>query len=1157
MKILYRLLIVVYTGCALLGAVASAQTTSATVTGVVTDKNGAALPNTQVTMTNLATQVRFTTITNNSGIYRISDLLPGAYKGVASHSGFKKTVKNGITLSVDDHLAINFLLQVGTVTENISVSAGAPAINTESSSVSEVVGSREIRDQPLNGRNIYDLEAVAPGVIAQGGTNQQAAMSQIWANNNYQIGGGFGNDSTTFVDGTPINVNYAQGSALTPTQDSIQEFKIVTNDAGPEWGPTGGGIVNMEIRSGTDAFHGTAYDYVRNKVLNANTFFADQANIPKPAFTQNQFGAALGGPIVRNHAFFFFDWEGFILNQGSTTETTVPTAAERKGDFSAPGLPKIYDPCAGDANVNANNTCITVPAQRTQFPGNVIPASRLDPTAVASENIYFPLPNAPGVENYIYNYTIGENSNQYTARIDDNISSKQHIFGHYIFNRGIGAPEYILGSDIGLQRSPTTTTSVVLGDDYTINPTTVANIRVSFLRFTWLRDTLANPSDVTKFAWPAAFNTEFEAPGGPGLGITGFAGSYGSDILTAANNNYLISGTITKVLGHHTLTFGGEAERLDDNYGQGSGASTGSFGFSNAMTSINPANPGDTGFSYASFLLGYGTGGSAVQLKIPAGGQHYQGYFFNDEYKATPNLTLDLGVRWEQPGAFTARHDLATVFLADAASPLGSSVGGMPLKGNFALVNTPEWSKRTTLQEHWNLFAPRLGFAYRMNDKTSIHSGAGEYFPPVGYNLYLSPAFSPINNGSTPWIASLNGGITPYNTLHNPFPNGVVEPEGRNPNFETDLPLYGSSPISPEPDQPPTRIYQWNVGIDRELGGGWLLNATYAGARGTHLPAATQNVDWLPDGDLAQGAQLLKSVPNPFFGIKAAGSVLATEPSLPKSQLELPFPQFTGVQAAGMNDRDSYYESLQMKLERRFGSGGDLLAAYTLARLVDNVDTLTSWSESEAGFKGASGDQDPNNLRGERSLSAQDVPQNLVVSYVLDLPFGRGEKFLSGVQGFSNELASGWSADGMSTFQAGFPVGISNGIPAVFGGNRPNVVPGCKRAVTGLPVAARLNDWFNAACFSEPPAFSYGNEPREDPTIRGGGVDNYNVALAKEFKVSERVGLIFRSEFFNLFNHPQFTPTFASTLYGIPGFGTGGNQVNNPRLVQFALRMMF
>jgi len=340
MRMFVKFLMLALAGYVMLVSVGQAQNTGATVAGTVTDPQGNAVPDANVVLTSSTTNVPFTTKTNGSGIYRITGLLPGSYRANVAHEGFKSTVKDGIDLHVDDQISLDFSLQVGTVSQSVTVEAGAPLIESESTTIGQVIESRTIEDQPLNGRNVYDLVALAPGVIAQGGTGQPAATSQIWANNNYQIGGGFGNQSSTFIDGAPINVNYANGTPLTPTQDSIGEFKIETNNVGPEFGATGGGIINMVTRAGGDAFHGTAYEFLRNRVLDANTYFGNQAGLAVPAFTQNQYGVAVGGPVVRNKTFFFFSWENFALRQGNTLAMTVPTLAERAGDFSAVS-PKI------------------------------------------------------------------------------------------------------------------------------------------------------------------------------------------------------------------------------------------------------------------------------------------------------------------------------------------------------------------------------------------------------------------------------------------------------------------------------------------------------------------------------------------------------------------------------------------------------------------------------------------------------------------------------------------------------------------------------------------------------------------------------------------------------------------------------------------------
>ena len=589
------------------------------------------------------------------------------------------------------------------------------------------------------------------------------------------------------------------------------------------------------------------------------------------------------------------------------------------------------------------------------------------------------------------------------------------------------------------------------------------------------------------------------------------------------------------------------------NFGKSNQAS-GVFNFDNVFTSQNPFSSGSTGYGFASYLLGLGATGqipgvtgspNGIQSFNPTAAQlFYQGYYVADTFQVSGKLTLNLGLRWDLPGPYTERYDRQSVWLLQAESPL-AKVTGQPLKGKLAVVNSPDRPDRGTADYHWKLFAPRIGFAYRVAPQTVVRGGYGIFFLPNDITFNLSPHNHPVNSLITPWIATLDGGVTPVATLSNPFPNGVVPPPGHNPSFQQVL--YGQSVSSPVVDQPYAYVQQWNFNVQREVFG-TAIEIAYAGSKGTHLLASGQQMNQLPDRYMSLGSKLQQQAPNPFYGIISSGTL--STPTVPQGQLLLPYPQYTSVSVIAAADRDSIYHSMQLKMEKRFRAGGTILAAYTVSKTISNTDTLTGWLDSTGTT------QDNNNFRLERSLIGTDVPQRLVVSHVLDLPVGKAKTLFGGASGLAGKLISGWGINGVSTFQSGFPLGLTtntNLTNSFGGGSRPNVVAGCAKSPGGA-AQARLAQWFNTACFSSPPAFTFGNESRLDPTLRGHGINNWDFAVFKTTSITERMGLQFRTEFFNLFNRVQFGNPNVSA--GNPSFGVISSQANTPRLIQFALRLI-
>jgi hypothetical protein len=553
----------------------------------------------------------------------------------------------------------------------------------------------------------------------------------------------------------------------------------------------------------------------------------------------------------------------------------------------------------------------------------------------------------------------------------------------------------------------------------------------------------------------------------------------------------------------------------------------------------------------------------------------------------TNKLTLNLGLRYDLQGPWSERFNRLSYFdptavnwLSNPAATAGlAGVPGLPgVRGDVFLV--PTGGGNAIPLDKTNI-SPRVGFAYSFDSKTVVRGGYGIFFIPNYVSFGLNPNNDLVNDATTSYNGTINGTV-PINTINTPFLPSIVPPVGRT------LGTLGTQQYASQVVQNPTiadlgnhpagYVQQWNLNVQRNLPGGFFASIAYVGSKGTHLQSYSQQVNQIGDNFLSQaatqcaaqsattgtrcdaaGVTLLQSVANPFFDTATSTAYALGTATTTVGQLSRPYPQYTGLSLAGQGSYDSTYHSLQLTVERRFASAGSLLVAYTNSKLISDTDTLTNWLEVAAG-----GIQDNNNNKGERSLSSQDVSQRLVISYVLDLPFGRGKRYMSGATGAMDKVVGGWGVDGVTIFQTGFPLVFSNSAPnyaTLFGaGARPNYIAGCsKSSPAGGGKSAKLNQWFNTACFSAPADFTFGNESRTDPSQRGDGVKNFDFSIFKrtKFGPDEKLGLEFRTEFFNLFNRTQFAPP--NTSFGSANFGkvTSSYPGTNPRLIQFGLKLLF
>ena len=1144
----------------------NAQATNGAINGTLNDPSGGVIPNAQVTLENVGTADTRTAATNDSGFYQFNNLPPGQYRIVVKQAGFKQLTQGPFDLQVDSTLQINLALTLGTTTEVVTVQSSTPLIQAETASLGTVIDQRQTNEIPLNGRNAMNLVALAPSVVPQGQSQQNPNGTNPFAWGNYQLGGGFANQSVTYLDGAPVNTEYLNITSLVPTQDSLQEFKVETNNLTSDYGRLAGGAIQFRTKSGTNHLHGTAYEYIRNKVLNSNNYFGNQAHLPNPSFTQNQYGFNAGGPVYiphvydgHNKTFFFVNFEGFSLRQGVPYTTTVPTAAELTGNLADLGTP-IYDPLT-TCGVAGYPACAAGTPQysRTQFPNAQIPANRLNPTALAYAKQFFPAPNIAGAPPTGINYTTtgssGGNNYETVAHIDQNVSEKQHISARYTYWKNNNLPtEAFNGICQDRCAEIFTTNSFVLADDYAFSPKTLLDVRISYLRFFYARTPLLNNFNVTSIGQPAGLQSQIQFPGPPVMSISGFDpsgifSSAGADsTIHNATDDDRISGNLTRFIGNHTVKFGGEYLRATFNYVQ-QNQSAGLYTFNNGFTAQNPLS-GVGGLGLASFLLGYPTSANAGVVTPVAAEQLYPALFVNDDWRASANLTVHVGVRWEVIQPFTERHDRISYFEPNAANPILSAAGLGNYTGAIGLVNSSTRGSRSAYNTDYMQFSPRVGVAYQLHPNTVLSAGYGIFWLPNDVEFSSNfPSGDPINSSTTNMVTSINNGLTPANNISNPYPNGLIQPVGRSAAYQSTL--LGSGPTENFPNNPYSYTQQFNAGIQQQIGQSLVFDLAYGGAKGTHLPFSAINVNTLPDQDLALGNALVAQVANPFYGTISSTYSLGA-PTVSAGQLLLPYPQYSGLSSASADLASSTYNSLQLKVQKRFARGASINAAYTWSKLLSNTDTLTTWLESSV-----PGIQDPHNLKAEKSLSADNAAQRLVISYVYDLPFGRNQAFLANTPKVVNAVIGGWGLGGLTTLMTGFPLGFGtnqNLTNSFGGGSRPNYVPGCAKEIKG-PATARLGEWFNTSCFTQPAAFTFGDESRLDPTLRGPGVADWDASAYKTFPIRESVNVQFRAEAFNLFNRVQFG--YPGLTQGTSNFGVVTTQLNLPRVLQFSLRANF
>jgi hypothetical protein len=1184
-KAVVRTLVSAVAGIVLFAATAQAQNIFGSIVGTVSDPSGAVLPGATITVSNIGTGEKREVTADGQGNYQVLSLARGQYKIDIDSHGFKHFTRNAVDVVVNQVTRVNVTMAVGEENQQITVSDAPPIMQTDSASLGQAVTGKAVQTLPLNGRNVLALVALVPGVVPQGASSTNLTGQNVFAAGNYQIGGGNANQGSVLVDGVSVNTSYGNAVELVMDQDSIQEFNVQTHNNTAEFGAYTGGVINMSTKSGTNTFHGDVYEYVRNTLFNANNFFAKRTGAGRQAWHQNQFGANGGGPILKNRMFIFGAYQGYRQTNGQPITVTVPTAAQLTGDFSA-NTALIYDPLT-TCGYLGNPACTTAQLNgtapsRQPFPGNIIPAGRM--STVAKNLIKYPLYGKPNVagnstawgpaNNFSKLSTAGGNNDQFTVRGDQTISSKQTMFERYTRwnSMNIDPKPFLPDNNLyyrALAPEAFVTHQIAVGDTYVFSPTSVADIHIGYLRWNYTRiPTNLGLDESAAFGWPSymnfgSLNNLPKSTSVPTITTSGPISYYHglAGYIFSINNNYSIASTYQKILGRHTIKTGLDLRRLEMQYFQNNSPG-GVFTFDNIFTSQNIASPGSSGNPLASFELGYVATSTAqtVQAAPPTyQTQYYQGYFVQDTWQTTNKLTLSLGLRYEIPGVFRSRHGWADTFNPTEKNP----IVGIP--GAFDLVSTPQHPAEGVRNENWTNFSPRIGAAYRLNAATVIRGAWGKFYLPADLQFPEAPLQAGVNFLNNLMVNTTNGQQTPADTLDNPYPNGLQGAPHRDPKYQQIL--LGGNAQALYADEPNGQTQQWNFAVERQFPLGITLDAAYAGLRGRNLPVS-RGINALPDSVLAQAATqcpqgpsgcfLTQQVANPFYPLITQG--VLRNPTVTQNQLLRPFPQYGSINNSGNYIGISNYHSLELKLQKRYSTGGMILGSYTFSKLMTNAEYLTSWLDGSQ----SAGWQDLNDPMSNYSLSSFDARQRLVVSYLYPLPIGRGQALLSHLNGAANAVIGGWGVNGITTLQMGFPLGISStpnnlSTYAFQGNQRPDVTPGCTKTTSGDMMkrigGAGSSPYFNTTCFVTPGNFKFGNESRTDNAIRTPGIANWDISLFKQFPIGEKVNLDFRVESFNIFNRVQFGNP--DTTRGSGTFGYITTQANNPRALQMSGRFSF
>jgi hypothetical protein len=1066
---------------------------NAQVTGRITDPSGAVVPAAQIIIVNEATGAKWSAASNDLGYYTVPRLEPGAYRIRVEAAGFKPVVRSGLRLQVEQVARIDFALDLGQVAEAVEVSGEAPLVESETSSLGQVINNKSIVEMPLNGRNAWHLVQLAPATVFVGGIGDAAEIPVA------SMAGGRAFSQMLWVDGTTANKSGLSRSMaeLGPMVDSVEEFKVITNNYAAEYGRSVGGVFTAVTKSGTNQYRGTLFEFFRNDAMDARNFFA----LGKAPLRYNQFGGTLGGPIRRDKTHFFVGLEATRVRQGQTIIQTVPTPANRRGDFSTlvdiQGRPlPLYNPSTTRVGPGGGNSRV-----RDPFPNNIIPASAFDPVATKAV-AYYPDPNVAGnlagANNYNVNIAPGRTQYHGTLRVDHSLSGRDKLFARYINQYNLlpqlsTFPEPAASGAGGTTRTVENTAQTLSGSWIrTVSPSTVNDLKASWLK---------QKRDIFHASiggnWPAKLglrnvpDRSFPIFRPQGYTLLGAPNAFRAQRGPA----YQFIDTLTRSSGRHTWKFGfeyrwnGQTDEFDT-------MPSGDMTFSQQGTGLQGNTRSGNGF--ATMLLGFVTNSTLRDQNPLSASNHYVGAFAQDDWKVTSNLTLNLGVRYDMETGPVAPDDSFNSFDSTRTHPVSRVPGVVTFAGVDGLP-------RNILDRDLNNFGPRFGFAWRPGGgtKTVVRGGFGVFFGnrnDVGYTGDARQGFS-LDLGYT----SPDQSQTPAFLARDGFPAySVPDKASRNASFGVGLPItfYQRERATPY-------SMQYNLGVQRQLAG-ILLEGQYIGNLGRKLTATSSSINQVRP-ELLGGAGTIQS--------------------------RRPFPHFNDVTLVSPNWGASSYHAFSFRSEKRYRNGLQYLFNYTFSKFIDNVDHIAA---GDFGGTPGAGYQDFYNRRLDKALSPNDVTHNLVFNTIWDLPLG------------GNKIVGGWQLSVLGRWNSGPPYGVvtQQNTCECFsaGGQRPDLL----RDPDLPPDQRSPSRWFDTAAFAQPARFKFGTAARS--VGRAPDRTNFDLGLMKNFAIRERFRVQFRGELFNAFNLVNFNvpgSTMDSANFGAI------NNADPARVVQLGLKLYF
>lgn len=1241
-----------------------AQTITATATGTVTDPNGAVVPGATVTATSNDTSLVKTATTDSEGRYTVPFLQPGAYSIAVDATGFGRTTRSDIRLEVAQTATLDFTLTVGTAETVVEVAdTTTPLLITESSGLETTIENKLIEDLPSAQRSTLAFINLVPGAIDNGfsgaagsalNTNGNAAGpigspgNRNFFDSNFSLTGSTASTNDILLDGVANTIGDFNGIAISPPQDSVREFKALSGAISAEFGRTGGGIVNIVTRAGTRDINGSLYEYFQNGGLNANGWQRNRAGsrpdgtavLPRIPIKRNQFGGAIGGPVLLPRfgeggpaffndgaTFFFFNYEGRRELNPFSSQVTLPSERQRRGDLSELLTGVARRDAAGNAITNPDGTpaifgqiydpyAPLVNGLRRPIPGNrldLLPACGAGPRTSACLDpvaqrlfTFLPLPTQSGLaSNYAFSDTATFDRNIYAARIDKTISERQNFFGRFSYEKRVQAePNFFESPAANARQIIDTFYNTTFNHVFSFTNSIVNNFRYGYTRAKANQQPYSAGFDITTLGLPSSIRDRAVFPAFPIFNFGGGAGLPGeisTERIGGSGNNQprdtqTFADAVTIIRGAHTIKTGGEY-RLYRFFAYQFNNPSGTFNFNRVFTQgptpgITPAVVGETGSSLATLLLGLPSGVSIEIVQPLTVYRHYGAGFVQDDYKVTRNLTLNLGLRWDTETGVGETHGLITNFDLDAASPLAGRVS-QPTD-SFVRALRPSFTDirgvlgfvdGTQTEANKNRFAPRIGFAYSVNNRTTVRGGYGIFYLPLsveattaqGNNFTINAVQSP-NPGQ---VVQPGGGASPTIFLSNPFPSGLPELPGSSLGANT---LIGQSVFAVEPRRRTAYNQTWNLVVQRELARNLVVDVGYVGSHGVRLPLPQVNLNQLPPEylDAARAAVpnptaanltafFNQQIPNPFFGVITNPNSALRNSTVTRLQLLKPFPQYDNVTLFRPHLGASKYHALQFNLQKRFSDGLSAIANYTFSKFLDIAS-----AGNNSGFLPGNNTSIENvyDLAGEYAPSNADVPHRFVASFSYELPFGRGRRFGNNLNRLANVVLGGFQLSGTATYQSGspFPI-VASGFPVAIGAaaRRPNRVTGVEASIPLGDARENVRNggvWFNTDAFLQPLDYTFGNAARNYSDVRRDAYRNVDLSVLKNFQISEDNRLQFRAEFLNAFNLVVFgtpgnsvntapTANLAANPSGAQGFGQITTQGNTPRVIQFVLRYTY